>query len=94
MARSTWKLPNCEPGLIRAWLRYKNSVKSKSKKSYVPYIKTWSRSSVIQPEFVGYTFAVHNGKTHIPVVITVGMIGKKLGEFSPTRCYPKHSGNK
>jgi len=57
-------------------------------------IKTWSRSSMISPEFVGLTFAVHNGKKHIPVFITEGMVGHRLGEFSPTRIFKQHGGIK
>ena len=57
-------------------------------------IKTWSRRSVIYPEFVGYTFAVHNGKKHIPVYCTVDMVGHKLGEFAPTRQFKGHAGKK
>ncbi len=57
-------------------------------------IKTWSRSSVIYPEFVGFTFAVHNGKRHIPVYCTVDMVGHKLGEFAPTRTFKGHAGSK
>ncbi len=57
-------------------------------------IKTWSRSSMIFPEMVGLTIAVHNGKTHIPVYVTENMVGHKLGEFSPTRSYRGHSGNR
>ena len=53
-------------------------------------IKTWSRRSTVIPEFVGYTFAVHNGKKFIPVYITENMVGHKLGEFSPTRTFRKH----
>jgi small subunit ribosomal protein S19 len=57
-------------------------------------IKTWSRSSTISPEFVGLTIAVHNGKTFIPVYVTENMVGHKLGEFSPTRKFSGHSGNR
>ena len=57
-------------------------------------IKTWSRRSTIYPEFVGFTFAVHNGKEHIPVYVTEDMVGHKLGEFSPTRKYAFHGDNK
>ena len=57
-------------------------------------IKTWSRSSMISPEFVGQTIAVHNGRQFIPVFITENMVGHKLGEFSPTRTFRGHSGNK
>jgi len=64
--------------------------KSKNKK----VIKTWSRSSMISPDFVGLTIAVHNGKKFIPVFITENMVGHKLGEFSVTRTYRGHSGNR
>ena len=57
-------------------------------------IKTWSRASVIYPEFVGFTFAVHNGKKHIPVYVTADMVGHKLGEFSLTRTFKGHAGQK
>ena len=57
-------------------------------------IKTWSRRSTIVPEFIGVTFAVHNGKKFIPVYVTDNMIGHKLGEFSLTRTFHKHSGDK
>ncbi|MBK9107672.1 MAG: 30S ribosomal protein S19 [Saprospiraceae bacterium] len=57
-------------------------------------IKTWSRASVIIPDMVGETIAVHNGKTFIPVYITENMVGHKLGEFSPTRTFRTHSGNR
>jgi len=57
-------------------------------------IKTWSRRSVISPEFVGVTFAVHNGNKFIPVYVTENMVGHKLGEFAPTRTFRGHSGNK
>ncbi len=57
-------------------------------------IKTWSRRSVIIPEFVGYTFAVHNGKKFIPVFVTENMVGHKLGEFAPTRTFHQHSGDR
>lgn len=57
-------------------------------------IKTWSRNSSIAPEFVGHTFAVHNGKQHIPVFISENMVGHKLGEFAPTRRFKAHGGKK
>jgi small subunit ribosomal protein S19 len=63
----------------------------KSKKAV---IKTWSRRSTISPEFVGHTFAVHNGNKFIPVYVTEFMVGHKLGEFSPTRNFRGHAGNK
>ena len=62
-----------------------------SKKSV---IKTWSRRSMISPDFVGHTFAVHNGNKFIPVYVTENMVGHKLGEFSPTRTFRGHSGDK
>ncbi|MEK7520353.1 MAG: 30S ribosomal protein S19 [Patescibacteria group bacterium] len=55
-------------------------------------IKTWARSSMIAPEMIGFTFAVHNGKAHIPVFITEDMVGHRLGEFSPTRKFTRHGG--
>lgn len=57
-------------------------------------IKTWSRRSTIVPSFVGHTFAVHNGNKFIPVYVTENMVGHKLGEFSPTRIFKAHSGNR
>lgn len=57
-------------------------------------IKTWSRRSTIFPEFIGYTFAVYNGKKHIPVYITEEMVGHKLGEFAPTRTFHGHGKDK
>lgn len=56
-------------------------------------IKTWSRKSMIAPEFVGHTFAVHNGNKFIPVYVTENMVGHKLGEFAPTRTFKGHGGN-
>ncbi|MDP4578711.1 MAG: 30S ribosomal protein S19 [Schleiferiaceae bacterium] len=57
-------------------------------------IKTWSRASMISPDFVGQTIAVYNGKTFVPVYVTENMVGHKLGEFSPTRVFRGHSGKK
>lgn len=57
-------------------------------------IKTWARASVISPDFVGHTMAVHNGNKFIPVYVTENMVGHKLGEFAPTRTYRGHSGNR
>ena len=56
-------------------------------------IKTWSRASMISPDFVGHTIAVHNGKAHVPVYITEQMVGHKLGEFAPTRLFRGHAGS-
>ena len=57
-------------------------------------IKTWSRRSMVTPEMVGLTLAIHNGKQHIPVLVTENMVGHKLGEFSPTRMFKGHGGDK
>lgn len=57
-------------------------------------VKTWSRSSTIFPDFVGHTFAVHDGRKHVPVYVTEDMVGHKLGEFAPTRTYKGHAGSK
>ncbi len=57
-------------------------------------IKTWSRSSTIFPDFVGHTFAVHDGRKHVPVYVTEDMVGHKLGEFAPTRTFRGHAGSK
>jgi len=57
-------------------------------------LKTWSRASTIYPDFVGHTFAVHDGRKHVPVYITEDMVGHKLGEFAPTRTYRGHAGGK
>lgn len=68
-----------------------NKLNEENKKSVV---KTWSRRSTIYPEFVGHTIAVHNGKDFIPIYITEEMVGHKLGEFSQTRKFTGHAGNK
>ena len=57
-------------------------------------LKTWSRASTIFPEFVGHTFAVHDGRKHVPVYVTEDMVGHKLGEFAPTRTFRGHAGSK
>lgn len=57
-------------------------------------IKTWSRRSVVTPEMVGLTIAVHNGRLHVPVLISENMVGHKLGEFAPTRTFKEHSGDR
>lgn len=63
---------------------------SKAKKGDT--IKTWARSSTITPEMIGFTFGVHNGRTHVPVFVNEDMVGHKLGEFSPTRKFQRHGG--
>ncbi len=67
--------------------------KAKQENSRKP-IKTWSRRSMIMPEFVGVTIAVHNGRQHVPVLVNENMVGHKLGEFAPTRTYRGHVANK
>jgi small subunit ribosomal protein S19 len=57
-------------------------------------IKTWSRRSTVMPDFIGYTFAVHNGKNFVPVFVTENMVGHKMGEFAPTRTFRGHSGDR
>ena len=87
MARSVWKGPYFDVTL------FKKVKKSKEENSKSP-IKTWSRRSTIIPDFVGVTLSVYNGKSFIPVFITEDMVGHKLGEFSPTRVFKGHSGDK
>ena len=88
MARSIKKGPYVDVKLEQKVL---NMTEGKSKKGV---IKTWSRRSTITPDFVGHTFAVHNGNKFIPVYVTENMVGHKLGEFAPTRNFRGHSGNK
>ena len=85
MSRSSKKGPYVNPKLIKKIQRLDNSGQKKP-------IKTWARNSDISPEFVGHTFAVHNGKQFIPVFVTENMVGHKLGEFSPTKLFRGHGG--
>ncbi|MEE8436903.1 MAG: 30S ribosomal protein S19 [Candidatus Neomarinimicrobiota bacterium] len=87
MARSIKKGPYIDPKLMMKIEAMNNSGKKK-------VIKTWARRSIITPEFVGHTFAVHNGNKFIPVFINENMVGHKLGEFSPTRIFRLHSGDR
>ncbi len=87
MSRSLKKKPYVEQRLMT---RIKEMNESGSKKP----VKTWSRASVIYPDFVGHTIAVHNGKKHIPVYCTAEMVGHKLGEFAPTRTFRGHGADK
>ncbi|BDC34322.1 30S ribosomal protein S19 [Candidatus Dependentiae bacterium Noda2021] len=87
MARSIKKGPYVEPSLIAKVQKAKSAGKKEA-------IKTWSRRSMIIPEFVGLTIAVHNGKKFIPVFVTENMVGHYLGEFSPTRTFRVHSGQR
>jgi small subunit ribosomal protein S19 len=82
MARSSKKGPYVDPKLLK-----KIALFGQNKR----VIKTWARRSDISPEFVGHTFAVHNGKQHVPVFITENMVGHKLGEFAPTRKFKGHT---
>ena len=84
MSRSVWRGPFVDPSLI------KKVEKQKGKYNTSP-IKTWSRKSTIIPEFVGYSFLIHNGKKFIPIKISEEMVGHKLGEFSPTRQFSGHT---
>ena len=87
MPRSIRKGPFVEP---KVWTKVEQMTESGQKR----VIKTWSRRSTIVPEFVGHTFAVHNGKSFIPVFVTENMVGHKLGEFSPTRLFRGHVADK
>ena len=84
MSRSLKKGPYIDERLLQKL--------SKVKRGEKVVIKTWSRECSITPEMVGFTFGVHNGKEHIPVLILENMVGHKLGEFSPTRKFVKHGG--
>ncbi len=85
MGRSAKKGPFVEEYLLKKIEKMKGDKKP---------IKTWSRRSTVIPEFIGYTFLVHNGNKFIPVFVTENMVGHKLGEFSPTRTFRKHGGFK
>ncbi len=87
MSRSLKKKPFVEERLF-------NRVKQMNETNTKKVVKTWSRASVIYPEFVGHTIAVHNGKKHIPVYCTSEMVGHKLGEFAPTRTFKGHTSGK
>jgi len=85
MTRSLKKGPFVEPKLF-------DKVKKLAETNVKTVIKTWARRCTIPPEFVGFTFAVHNGNKFIPVYVTENMVGHKLGEFAPTRTFRGHSG--
>tara|TARA_B100001142_G_scaffold241503_1_gene240504 strand:- start:2518 stop:2787 length:270 start_codon:yes stop_codon:yes gene_type:complete len=87
MARSLKKGPYVDPKLVKKI----DKINEAGKKQV---IKTWSRRSTITPDFVGHTFAVHNGNKFIPVFVYENMVGHKLGEFSPTRTFRVHSGDR
>ena len=87
MGRSIKKGPFVQPVLLKR-------VKEMNAAGEKRVLKTWSRSSTIFPDFVGHTFAVHDGRKHVTVYVTEDMVGHKLGEFAPTRTYRGHAGAK
>ena len=84
MARAVWKGPFVEESLIKKVEKLKNETNKKP-------IKTWSRKSTIIPDFVGFSFLIHNGRKFIPLTISEDMVGHKLGEFAPTRTFHGHT---
>ena len=87
MARSLKKGPFVHESLMR-------KIEKMNEAGDKKVVKTWSRASMIVPDMLGHTIAVHNGKTHVPVYVTEQMIGHKLGEFAPTRMYKGHAADK
>ena len=87
MGRSVKKGPYVQPVLLKR-IQEMNAAGEKK------IVKTWSRASVIFPDFVGHTIAVHDGRKHVPVYVTEDMVGHKLGEFAPTRTFKGHAGSK
>ena len=87
MSRSAKKAPYVEESLLK-------KVVDMNKAGEKRVLKPWSRASTIYPDFVGHTFAVHDGRKHVPVYVTEDMVGHKLGEFAPTRIFRGHSGSK
>ena len=87
MGRSIKKGPYVQEALMKRVL-------DMNEKGEKIVLKTWSRASTIYPEFVGHTFAVHDGRKHVPVYVTEDMVGHKLGEFAPTRTFKGHAGSK
>ena len=87
MSRSAKKGPFVAPVLLKR-------VKEMNEKGEKNVLKTWSRASTIFPDLIGHTFAVHDGRKHVPVYVTEDMVGYKLGEFAPTRTFRGHSGSK
>jgi small subunit ribosomal protein S19 len=86
MGRSLKKGPFADEHLLQ-------KVEGLSQRNEKRVIKTWSRRSTIFPSFVGHTFAVHDGRKHVPVYVTEDMVGQKLGEFAPTRTFKGHAGD-
>ena len=87
MGRSIKKGPFVQEVLMKRVLQMNEAGEKK-------VVKTWSRSSTIFPDFVGHTFAVHDGRKHVPVYVTEDMVGHKLGEFAPTRTFKGHAGSR
>ncbi|MBR7071038.1 MAG: 30S ribosomal protein S19 [Clostridia bacterium] len=87
MGRSIKKGPYVQESLYKKVLQMNETGEKR-------VLKTWSRSSTIFPDFVGHTFAVHDGRKHVPVYVTEDMVGYKLGEFAPTRTFKGHAGSK
>ena len=87
MGRSVKKGPFVQPVLLKR-------VQKMNETGDKQILKTWSRASTIFPDFVGHTFAVHDGRKHVPVFVTEDMVGHKLGEFAPTRIFRGHAGSK
>ena len=87
MSRSVKKGPYVQPVLLKR-IQEMNAAGEKK------IVKTWSRASIIFPDFVGHTIAVHDGRQHVPVYVTEDMVGHKLGEFAPTRTFRGHAGGK
>lgn len=87
MSRSLKKGPYVQPVLLKR-IQEMNAAGEKK------IVKTWSRASMIFPDFVGHTIAVHDGRKHVPVYVTEDMVGHKLGEFAPTRTFKGHAGSK
>lgn len=87
MPRSLKKGPFVDPKLLK-------KVEDLNKANQKKVLKTWSRSTTITPDFVGHTFAVHNGNKFVPVFVSENMVGHKLGEFAPTRIFRTHAGNR
>ncbi len=87
MARSVWKGPCVDGYLLKKAEKARSTARNQ-------VIKTWSRRSTILPQFVGLTFGVYNGHKFVPVLVTENMVGHKLGEFSPTRTFRGHAGDK
>ena len=87
MGRSVKKGPYVQPVVLKRVMQMNEAGEKR-------VLKTWSRSSTIFPDFVGHTFAVHDGRKHVPVYVTEDMVGHKLGEFAPTRTYKGHAGSK